>query len=192
MVDDWLERWISALRSVSVNPNLLELGCGDGRDTQALLDAGLERLTALDLSGSAVARCQARSSSLACLVHDLRDPLPFANGRYDAVVASLSLHYFPWSATQAIAAEISRVLVPGGLLLCRVNSTNDVQYGATGFPELDHHFYQVGEGTKRFFDRADLAALFRDGWTWVSAEERRIDRYQQPKMVWELVLRAQP
>ena len=189
-VDPWLERWTAALGSSA--PRLLELGCGDGRDTQVLLDAGIERLTALDLSESAVARCQARSSSLNCLVHDLREPLPFADAMYDVVVASLCLHYFPWPTTQAITAEIRRVLVPGGLLLCRVNSTNDVHYGATGFPELDHHFYQVGAATKRFFDRADLAALFADGWRWVAAEERQIDRYEHPKMVWELALRAQP
>jgi hypothetical protein len=48
----------------------------------------------------------------------------------------------------------------------------------------------VGEQTKRFFARADLLALFADGWQLTALEEQTIDRYERPKVVWELAALA--
>jgi hypothetical protein len=48
----------------------------------------------------------------------------------------------------------------------------------------------VGDKTKRFFDRADLVTLFADGWHIASLEEKTIDRYERPKVIWELVASA--
>jgi SAM-dependent methyltransferase len=51
-------------------------------------------------------------------VVDLRDRLPFADGAFDDVVASLVLHYLEdWGPT---LAEIRRVLRPGGRLIASV------------------------------------------------------------------------
>ena len=189
--DPWLERWLPLIAAQAPSPRLLELGCGEGRDTRTLLEQGFEHLTALDLSADAVTRCQQLSGNLRCLVHDLRRPLPFKDEVYDVVLASLCLHYFPWPETVAAADEIRRVLVAGGLLLCRVNSTHDLHYGAVGHPELEPRLYQVGDGEKRFFSRADVITLFEQGWHRVSEQELEIHRYAQPKFVWEVVLRKE-
>ena len=50
---------------------------------------------------------------------DLSRPLPFADGAFDDVVASLVLHYLQdWTAP---LAELRRVLQPGGRLILSVN-----------------------------------------------------------------------
>ena len=55
----------------------------------------------------------------ALLVADLSQPLPFADGAFDDVVASLVLHYLQdWTAP---LAELRRVLQPGGRLILSVN-----------------------------------------------------------------------
>jgi hypothetical protein len=36
----------------------------------------------------------------------------------------------------------------------------------------------------------DLLALFGDGWQVLALDEQTIDRYEQPKVVWELVALA--
>jgi hypothetical protein len=41
---------------------------------------------------------------------------------------------------------------------------------------------------KRFFDKASIQELFNKGWRTVAAEEMMIDKYEQPKVVWEVVL----
>lgn len=50
---------------------------------------------------------------------DLTEPLPFDDGAFDDVVASLVLHYFEdWGPT---LREVHRVLVPGGRLIASVH-----------------------------------------------------------------------
>lgn len=181
--DPWLDRWIPSIRRSANLPDILELGCGEGRDTRTLLAAGFDRLTALDRSEPA----RHLSEEVRWLRHDLREPLPFADATYDVVLASLCLHYFAWEQTEAAVREVRRVLRPGGLLLCRVNSVHDVHHGATGFPALGPHFYQVNGRPKRFFDEVDLRRLFV-GWPTVSMQELTIARYEQPKAVWEVIL----
>ncbi len=56
---------------------------------------------------------------MALHVVDLRDRLPFADGAFDDVVASLVLHYLAdWGPT---LAEFRRVLRPGGRLIASVD-----------------------------------------------------------------------
>ena len=123
---------------------------------------------------------------------DLRAPLPFADASFGAAIASLSLHYFDWATTERAVAEIRRCLLPGGLLLCRLNSTADVLHGAQGHEEIEPRFYRVRARyaeTKRFFDRADLDRLFGN-WAVESVQETTVLRYEQPKVAWEIVLHA--
>ena len=109
-------------------------------------------------------------------------------GSVGLVVASLSLHYFPWAETQAIVTRIHAALRPGGLLLCRLNSTEDRNFGATGHPEIEPHYYLVDGEPKRFFDRPAVVALFAEGWKQLSLEHFVTRKYVRSKALWEAVL----
>ena len=111
---------------------------------------------------------------------DIRAPFPVE--RAGVVVASLSLHYFPWPETEALADRIRQLLLPAGVLLCRLNSTNDHHFGASGHPRIDDDYYMVDGEPKRFFDRAATERLFARGWRTLSLEEGVIDRYDHPKV----------
>ncbi|WP_433802763.1 class I SAM-dependent methyltransferase [Actinomycetospora sp. CA-084318] len=97
--------------------DVLDLGCGPGVTTAALVGRGA-RVTGVD--GSAPLLAHARGlSDAAFVVHDLADPLPFPDGSFDLVVAGLVLHYLPdWTA---VLAEVARVLRPGGRLVASVH-----------------------------------------------------------------------
>lgn len=185
--DPWLERWLERLRCQTHHPAILELGCGTGRDTAYLAQHGFTRITATDLSMEALAECRCAVPAADIVCHDLREPLPFADNSVDVVVASLCLHYFAWDKTLDMVRGIHRCLVPGGLLLCRVNSTRDAHYGAVGHREIAHHYYDVDGKPKRFFDREEIDALFGSGWLRIATQEMSIDRYEMPKVVWEVV-----
>ncbi|TFV90226.1 class I SAM-dependent methyltransferase, partial [Oxalobacteraceae bacterium OM1] len=127
------------------------------------------------------------------VAHDLSRPLPFPDNAFDVIVASLCLHYFDWRTTRAAVADIARCLRPGGLLLCRLNSTNDVLHGAVGHREIEPNYYEVNgryASRKRFFDRTAIDALFDAAWERIGVEERTILRYAEPKQAWELILRC--
>jgi SAM-dependent methyltransferase len=185
--DPWLGRWLPLLAERSGGRCILELGCGGGRDTATLAGAG-HRVIALELDPERVAKARERCPSAEVHAGDVRNPFPLEGRIPGAVVASLSLHYFPWAETERIVERIRTCLPPGGLLLCRLNSTQDFHHGAGGHTILEENFYQVGDLTKRFFDEGAVRRLFRSGWTFLSLEEHTIDRYEHLKVAWEVVL----
>jgi SAM-dependent methyltransferase len=187
--DPWLQRWLPLLAERAGTDPVLELGCGTGRDSAVLAGAGL-RVVGIELSTESVAAARARVPHGAeFLCSDFRAPFPMADGNVGAVLASLSLHYFAWDETLALARRIHDVLHPGGVLLCRLNSVNDFHHGASGPPpDGEDSFYLVDGVPKRFFDRAAVERLFADGWRMLHLEELTVERYEQPKVLWEAVL----
>jgi len=167
----WLKPWVARIS----NKSILELGAGNGIDS-ACLRRYCRTLVATDLKSN-------QELEISYLDHG--KPLPFDENSFDVVVASLTLHYFYWDHTAEIINEICRVLQSGGLLICRVNSANDDHYGANGYPEIEPGLYSVNGQQKRFFTREDIVTLFDEKWNLESIEEKRIDRYRHPKMVWE-------
>ena len=77
-------------------------------------------VSGIDVSAGMIERARLRLGEDADLcVADVADPLPFADGEFDDVIASLVLHYLQdWGPT---LAEMRRVLRPGGRLIASVN-----------------------------------------------------------------------
>ena len=186
--DAWILAYADRIRvrTAGAQP-ILELGCGGGRDTVHL--AALGRVVALDIGHAGLIACRRWVPHAGLVRGDLRRGLPFRADRFPVVIASLCLHYFPWSTTQYLVTEIHRVIAPGGMLIVRVNSTKDTNYGAEGHPAIAPHLYRVKGKPKRFFDRESLLALFT-GWQIDAIAERPIMRYETRKWIWELCLYA--
>jgi SAM-dependent methyltransferase len=182
----WLESHEPLLRASSNRP-IMDLGCGCGDDTVYLRQRGFDTVSC-DYSEEALRRLSglAHGAKTACL--DMADGLPFPPGAFKAVVANLSLHYFSWHDTERIVADIHRVLADDGCLLCRVNSVADTEHGAGQGIRIEEHFYNVGGKHKRFFDKEQLARLFR-GWELLLCAERRLTRTGKTKVFWEVVVR---
>jgi SAM-dependent methyltransferase len=98
---------------------ILDAGCGSGPLFAALRDRGAI-VTGFDASAGMLELARRRLGDDADLVvADLGRPLPFPDGAFDDVVASLVLHYLEdWAAP---LAELRRVLKPGGRLIASVN-----------------------------------------------------------------------
>ncbi|TWP52233.1 class I SAM-dependent methyltransferase [Lentzea tibetensis] len=97
---------------------ILDAGCGSGPLFAALRDRGAA-VTGIDASAGMLELARRRLGADADLrVADLTDPLPFADGAFDDVIASLVLHYLEdWGPA---LAELRRVLTPGGRLIVSV------------------------------------------------------------------------
>jgi SAM-dependent methyltransferase len=98
---------------------ILDVGCGSGPLSAALRERGA-LVSGFDLSKAMIELARARLGEDADLiVHDLAEPLPYADAAFDDVVASLVLHYLEdWTEP---LAELRRVLKPGGRLILSVN-----------------------------------------------------------------------
>jgi SAM-dependent methyltransferase len=96
---------------------VLEVGCGRGGGAAFVLDRFRpRRMTGVDLSPKAIARCNAEHAraGLSFIAGDA-EALPFADAAFDAVLSVESSHCYP--SVPRFLAEASRVLRPGGLLL---------------------------------------------------------------------------
>jgi len=183
--DSWLDKWLPLLRQKSSNGIILEMGCGNGRDTVDILGTGCKVITS-DLLIENLAECAVSLSHAILLQMDNGKPLPFADHSISVIVASLSLHYFTWAVTMQIASELKRCIKTDGILLIRLNSTNDVNHGAGSGLEIEPNFYQVRSRTKRFFNETAMQT-FLNGWDIQFLEENVIHRFEKLKSVWEVM-----
>jgi SAM-dependent methyltransferase len=98
---------------------ILDAGCGSGPLFAALRERGAT-VTGIDSSAKMLQLARQRLGAGAALhLADLRSPLPFPDGAFDDVIASLVLHYLEdWTAP---LAELRRVLTSGGRLIASVD-----------------------------------------------------------------------
>lgn len=183
--DPWLERWLPLIARHGGASPVLEIGCGHGDDTATLAGAG-HRVIGFDLSRTAAAAARLRVPAAHIECRDVRDPFPDAARDLGVVIASLSLHYFPWAQTVSIVERIRQALRPGGVLLCRLNSTEDRHFGQGR--RIEENFYALDGGEKRFFDEPAIRRLFADGWRVIAIEHRSSRKYRRRKALWEVVL----
>jgi ubiquinone/menaquinone biosynthesis C-methylase UbiE len=98
---------------------VLEIGCGTGNVTTRIKRAE----PGADVVGSdpdplALARAQRKARGLPGIRYEraYAQELPFADGEFDRVLSSMMLHHLDDDVKAAAAAEIHRVLRPGGTL----------------------------------------------------------------------------
>lgn len=152
----WIDEYLDAVPAAA---RVLEIGCGAGRLAEYLTNRG-HVLTCVDVAPAAIRLLAERFTPHDARVLDISHPLPWRGNSFDVVIADLSLHYFDEATTDAIVAEIRRVLVPDGVLLARVNSVDDTAHGAGQGEEIEPGFYRHRGHYKRFFDESAIQRFF--------------------------------
>lgn len=180
--DGWLDKHIEA---DAPKKTIVELGCGWGCDTQFLVRTG-HKIISCDFSSEAIETIRRLYPKVMTMQFDLLDGLPFDDEHVDILVADLCLHYFDWKNTVFIFNELSRVLIPGGKLLFRVNSSKDTNFGAGEGTIIEDNYYMSERGHKRFFTEENLIELLKN-WQVESISELTIGKYGRPKVVFEAV-----
>ena len=184
--DLWLDKYEDVL-NVSKNTPIIDLGCGLGNDTLYLYERGY-KVISCDYSEEALKRIGRWIENPITKLFDMKGGLPFESGSAKAIIADLSLHYFSWNETKKIVKEIKRVLKEGGFLLVRVNSVNDINYGAGKGILIEKNYYNIDGNLKRFFDKEQLEELFID-WEVKYINEYEMNRYENSKMLWEMAVK---
>lgn len=135
---------------------VLELGAGQGRDTLYLARQGFD-IVAGDYAANAVETIVQKAASVelahrVCVVrHDARDQLPFAANAFDASYSHMLFNMALTTAElQHLAAELLRVVRPGGVVVYTVRHKGDAHYGV-GTRRSDD-MYENGGFVVHFFD----------------------------------------
>jgi SAM-dependent methyltransferase len=92
---------------------VLDLGCGTGRHTRALVEAGAE-VVAADLTPAMLAQARAKLAGrpIGWLRLALPGPLPFAEATFELAILGLVAEHV--ADLPGTLLEVARVLVPGG------------------------------------------------------------------------------
>lgn len=188
--DLWLDEYQDILEK-NRNNEILDLGCGIGADTLYLIERGYNVLSC-DFSKEALKSIQTNIPNSKTLYLDMMKKFPMEDNTYSLIIADLSLHYFNNETTIHIMREIKRILKIDGILLSRVASVNDFNFGAGVGEKLEKNYYFEGDYTKRFFDIEDINKYFSIIGT-VKSEEtsmiRNDDEYSKTKMLYKVMVR---
>lgn len=115
--------------------NVLELGCGTGKNTVWLAEQA-RSVTGIDLSEGMLARARARvpATHVRFVQHDVRAPWPVPDASVDVVVGNLVLEHVAELAP--VYAEAARVLRPDGeLWLCELHPERQRRGGQAHFTD---------------------------------------------------------
>ena len=156
--DLWLDDYKSDLDKFK-NTKFLDLGCGNGADTLYLVERGY-KVISVDYSKEAVNNINSNIKGGEGKILDMNEKFFFDDNSFNIIIADICLHFFNEEKTKHIMREIKRILNKGGILLARVSSINDKNYGAGSGFEIENQYYDHGSYAQRFFDEADLNKFF--------------------------------
>lgn len=150
----------SFLPRLPASLKILELGCGNGKTTASLVQAGCS-VTAIDLSPHAASLCQNTgigSDRVRILIADGRKT-PFRNESFDVIIAFHIIGHLSCVERQQLAGEVLRLLIPGGTIYFRDFSTVDFRFGRGVETEAGTFTRKNGIAT-HYFTNDEVLALF--------------------------------
>jgi ubiquinone/menaquinone biosynthesis C-methylase UbiE len=163
---DFARRHAFLLSNVRTGDRALDLGCGTGEFTVALVRGGAAAV-GVDVAEAALRRARARHSELDFRIAPIDGPLPLADNSFDLVWASEVIEHV--ADTARWLSEVRRVLVSGGRLLLTTPSHSRLRIALGGIerfsePLGDHlHLYtrrSLIDTLEGFgFDQVDVRAV---------------------------------
>ena len=132
--------------------NLLELGCGNGRDSRYFASLGLQ-VTAVDASETAIANLQNEGiGGVQFICDDFVSASAIYTSQYDYIYSRFSLHAISLYQEGILLRNVRLALKRDGLFFIEVRSVNDPLYGKGEQIEKDAFLY---DGHFRRFMRKD-------------------------------------
>jgi SAM-dependent methyltransferase len=163
-----LSCYIDFMENTNVK-KMLELGCGQGRDTLFFASKGID-VSALDYSRVAidglikVAKEKNLLSNIHASMYDVKGVIPFRNEEFDAVYSHMFFSMrFTWEDLKFIFQEIKRVLRRGGFSFFSVRNYNDKSYGKGRKIDNYDDVYDLNGFQIRFFGERQVKDLVKHG-----------------------------
>ena len=145
--------------------SILELGCGQGRDTLFFAAKGFQ-IYGLDSSKIAIESVNTKAmesglSSITLKHWDAKQELPFDNDYFDAVYSHMFFNMgFKYHDLQDLFKEVNRTLKNNGFHCFSVRSDNDKFYRKG--KEIDSGVFEINGFHIRFFTKKEIQDLARE------------------------------
>jgi ubiquinone/menaquinone biosynthesis C-methylase UbiE len=116
--DRALKRRVLAHANIAGGEEVLDVGCGTGTLAIAAAQTAPDvRLRGLDADGSILERARKKAGRAGVAIsfdEAMATELPYPDASFDVVLSTLFFHHLPDEAKRQTAAEVVRVLRPGG------------------------------------------------------------------------------
>jgi cyclopropane fatty-acyl-phospholipid synthase-like methyltransferase len=174
---DFAQKCYSDFKRYDVK-TLLELGCGQGRDSIFFASNGLN-VHAIDSSKVAIENINQKIKGKNIALHlshfEVRQDLPFDSNYFDAVYSHMFYNMrFTYEELSYLFKESSRVLKNNGLLYFSVRSDKDVFYNKG--KKIDSNIYEINGFQIRFFTKIQIKSFLSDYFEIKNIEES----YEEP------------
>lgn len=186
-IDSWLDEFEGIIDKCGVP--ILDLGSGWGNDAIYLINKG-KKVISCDQSINAINNIKKNIPEIYDVkCFNMLDGIPFQDDSFELIIADMCLHYFKERDMFKIIDELKRILVNDGHIIFRVNSINDVNYGAGKGKEIEHHLYETeNKLLKRFFDEEDVRFFFKD-FAIEYLKEEDMTRYKMDKKIYTVCVK---
>ena len=149
---------------LSSKNRILDYGCGYGRAISELSSAGFDNIFGVDISEKMITRCQLHNPGAGLLIFDGLS-LPFPDRSFNACLFMAVLNCIPSdNDQQKSAAEILRVMKPGGILFIsdypiQEDSRNQKRYRQFRDEFESFGMFRINNGT--VFRHSDIQRIYR-------------------------------
>ena len=159
--------------------NLLELGCGQGRDSIFFANF-VPHVTSIDISENAInfvrkIKNEKNLINLELFVHDIKKPLNFTNKSFDMVYSNLALQFFNLDELKEIFSNISNIMSKHSFFLFSTKKSGDKYFNFGN--KISENSFEYKNITRFFFQKSEIQSLLEQNFKIISFDE---DKHQNP------------
>lgn len=144
---------LDIIEKLEKGKSLLELGCGNGRDSIFFSRNGLN-VTAIDQAENVIAELNQKYADIEFLADDFVESYLFLQREFDYIYSRFTLHTITKNEQSKVLDRAYNCLKDGGLLFIEARSTKDFIYGLG--EKVGEHEFIYEDHYRRFVDKAEL------------------------------------
>ncbi len=169
---------------------LLELGCGQGRDSLFFTNF-VSNVTSVDISENAInfvkkTKNERNLTNLDLFVHDIKKPLHFLDKSFDMVYSNLALQFFDINQLKEIFSNISEIMSNDSFFIFSTKKPGD-KYFNFG-KKISENSFQYKDITRYFFEKSQIKYLLEQNFKIISFEEDEHQNLDNTISAWWKIL----
>tara|TARA_B110000263_G_scaffold246051_1_gene256535 strand:- start:1321 stop:1992 length:672 start_codon:yes stop_codon:yes gene_type:complete len=170
--------------------NILELGCGQGRDSLFFANLGYN-VVATDISENAInfikkTKNEQNIGNLELYIHDTLNPFNFKKPNFELVYSNLALQFFDLIQLPQIFSNIKKIMEPNSFFLFSTKKSGD-KYFEFG-NKISENSFEYNGITRFFFKKTELENILKKYFTIISFENDSHINTDETESVWWKIL----
>ena len=170
--------------------NILELGCGQGRDSLFFANFG-HNVIATDISENAInsvkkIKNEQNIGNLELHLHDSLNPFNFTDLKFELIYSNLALQFFNLKQLSGILSNIKKIMKPNSFFLFSTKKSGDKYFNFGN--KISENSFEYNGITRFFFNKSELENILKNYFTIISFEDDSHINSDETKSVWWKIL----